>query len=396
MKKALVLSLVFVLGLGVASFAQTLSGSWNTTVTITPTPIVALGINSELIVTYAVSGWSFTSDSVIKETGWTKQKFDVAGSLGAFTIGSNLTFSTSPIGMTQWVTTGGLSLAGGTFEGKFVLVPTDTAFVLKGSGSAGLVDVSLALQLGSATYNKTLGIWEKAQTNSDACGFDFNNIDIKVDFPFCCADVSTEIYFTCDGFQWIDFSVGGIKIPNLPWVTLGATVEFTMTSKTLMLSPTFDFGAITCFNLYIGSYTTPVLDPDYGWVYEPAQGPLSLGDIHIDGISLTCDIGGVQFTGISYWGALTGTKKPGLLKGTTYWEAYQIKTTDDGCCGPFAFDITVYFKQNGTQLFDVSKLAANMSIQVATQFTFKTGISVDLDASPMTFSQWTIGFLVKW
>ena len=32
MKKALVLSLAVVLGLGVASFAQTLSGSWDTTI----------------------------------------------------------------------------------------------------------------------------------------------------------------------------------------------------------------------------------------------------------------------------------------------------------------------------------------------------------------------------
>jgi hypothetical protein len=39
MKKALVLSLAFVLGLGVASFAQTLSGSWETTIGITPSPV---------------------------------------------------------------------------------------------------------------------------------------------------------------------------------------------------------------------------------------------------------------------------------------------------------------------------------------------------------------------
>ncbi len=36
MKKALVLSLAVVLGLGVASFAQTLSGSWDTTIGIQP------------------------------------------------------------------------------------------------------------------------------------------------------------------------------------------------------------------------------------------------------------------------------------------------------------------------------------------------------------------------
>ena len=67
MKKALVLSLALVFGLGVASFAQTLSGSWETNIGIIPSP-VALTIDSELIVTYAVSGWSFTSITTVNET----------------------------------------------------------------------------------------------------------------------------------------------------------------------------------------------------------------------------------------------------------------------------------------------------------------------------------------
>jgi hypothetical protein len=36
-----------------------------------------------------------------------------------------------------------------------------------------------------------------------------------------------------------------------------------------------------------------------------------------------------------------------------------------------------------------------MSIQVATQFTFSTGIKIDLTADP-AFTEWTIGFLVEW
>ena len=92
MKKALVLSLALVLCLGVASFGQTLSGLWNTTITITPTPLAITSFVSNLKVTYAVSGWSFTSDSLISTTGWTLQSFNASGALGAFTFGSSLIF----------------------------------------------------------------------------------------------------------------------------------------------------------------------------------------------------------------------------------------------------------------------------------------------------------------
>jgi len=369
MKKALVLSLAVVLGLGVASFAQTLSGSWDTTIGITPSP-VALTIDSELIVTYAVSGWSFTSDTVLDETGWQGQEFDVNGALGAFSIGSALVFDPATALFDSWEVTGGLSIAGVSFEATFDLTDTGTTLEIVGSGSAGNVDVSIDLMLGSG----------------DGCDFNFSGVTIDVGFPFCCADVTSEISFDCDGFNYVTFEVDGIAIPNLPWLSLDAVLKFTpgpTGGKTLTLTPAFDFGAIACFDLYIEQLSTGGIGP---------TSVLSLGDIVISGIGLDCTIGGVEFTGISYWG--TGDK-PGLLEDTDYWEAYQIKTTDDGCCGPFEFDITVYFLQGGLQLFDVAEIDANMSLQVAQQFTFSTGIAIDLTVSP-AFTNWTIGFLVEW
>jgi hypothetical protein len=361
MKKALVLSLALVLGLGVASFAQTLSGSWDTTITIVPSP-VSLALDSELIVTYAVSGWTFTSDTVLDETGWVSQEFDVAGALGAFTVGSTLVFDPATVSFDSWEVTGGLSLAGVTFDATFTLEPGVTSLEIVGSGTAGNVEVSVDLTLGSG-----LG-----------CDFDFNSIVIDVGFPFCCADVLMEVAFNCtDGFEYASFEVDNIALPNLPWITLDALLTFTVAEKTLVLTPTVDFGAVACFNIYVTQAT---------------EGNLIIGDITISGIGISCEIGGVEFTGISFWGEGT---KPGLLKGTPYWEAYQIATTDDGCCGPFAFDITVYFLQGGLQLFDVAELDANMSIQIATQFTFSMGIQIDLTASP-AFTSWTLGFLVEW
>jgi hypothetical protein len=379
MKKALVLSLAVVLGLGVASFAQTLGGVWDTTITIDPVSPVSILISSELTVTYTVSGWTFESYSKLTEAGWTKQHFDVSGALGAFTLGSTLTFTPAPVpAFTKWVVTGGLSLAGVTFDGTFTLVPGDTKFVLVGAGSAGTVGVEATVTFGG---------------NADGiCDFNWSGVVIDVTFPFCCADVTAEIAFDCLGFDYVTLEVTDIAIPALPWVTLDALLTFQTGSKTLVLTPNFDFGATVCFDLYI---TQAVIDAPY----------ITLGNITIEGIGLECEIGGVTFTGISWWGveetSPVGTPgrylydlKPGLLNGTPYWEAYQIKTTDDGCCGPFGFDVTVFFLDAG-MLFDVAEVDANMSIQIATQFTFSMGIDIDLTDTP-AFTSWSLGFLVEW
>jgi len=389
MKKALVLSLAVVLGLGVASFAQTLSGSWTTTVGIEPSPVV-LTIDSELIVTYAVSGWSFTSDTLIDSTGWYGQTFTVDGALGAFTLGSTLDFPPFPPAFNYWLVTGGLSLAGVTFDATFGLVPNNTSLDIVASGTAGSVTVGAAVSFGDPIFdaNGAVLVYDEETDPGYGCDFDWHGITITVDFPFCCATIASEIVFDCTGFQYVTFEVDGIAIPTLPWVSLDAVLKFTVAEKTLVLKPVFDFGVVACFDLYLGQ------------IHEDAQGGGAgnhiglLQDIQINGIGLNCEIGGVEFTGISYWGAPgTGNaSKPGLLKYTNYWEAYQIATTDDGCCGPFAFDITVYFEQGGAQLFDVAEFDANMSIQIATQFTFTMGIVIDLPA----FTEWSLGFIVEW
>jgi hypothetical protein len=129
----------------------------------------------------------------------------------------------------------------------FVSVPDDTAFGLAASGTAGEVDVSASLTLGTAYYD-VYGLlpyhagpyykhyWYNADdatvitglTNIDGCGFDFQSIVIDVGFPFCCADVLAEVMFTCEGFEYADFTVEGIQFPNTPWFSVDATIEFTM------------------------------------------------------------------------------------------------------------------------------------------------------------------------
>jgi len=361
MKRALVLSLICVLGLGFSSLAASLTGYWDTDVTIDPQQTNfndAIGLTSELSVTYTVGDWAFTSLTNLDETGWTGQEFDVAGVLGAFTLGSTLIFDPSVPEFTSWKTTASVSIAGVSFGSTFMLDDTGTSLDLTASGTAGDVTVGATLTLGSG----------------DGCDFDFNEVILTVGFPFCCVDIASEIAFNCEGFEYVTFKAAGIAIPTLPWLTLDATLKFTVDAKTLTLSPNIDFGDFACIDLDI--------DLDY-----TGTGPISVEGFTISGISLTCDIGAVTFTGVTDYNG-------GLGPNEAYWEYYKIATKDDACCGPFTFDLAFYFLDGGSKLFDIGLIDANMTLQVATQFTFNMGLQINVESS--AFTQWTVGFLVKW
>ena len=369
MKKALVLSIAVVLGLGLASFGQVLSGSWTLGLEIDPTNsdfAAALDFSSTLTVEYAVGGWTFGSVSVFDDAGWADQDFSAVGSLGAWTFTSAVDFDPSGAFGSLDIGTS-ISIGGMTFGFDFTLADQDVTLELTGAGATSLVDIDLTVTFGG--------------DDNDICDLNWGGIDVTVSFPFCCADITGSLSFDCYGFQGICFNVSGIVVGNIPWMTLGAELCFQTESKTLTLTPAFDFGADVCFDVYFDVATTGGVGP--GTI-------LNIGDISINGIGLTCEIGGIAFTGISYWG---GGTKPGILAGTAYWEAYQIATTDEACCGPFSFDIAVFFDENSTELFDIALFEANMTLQVATQFLFGMGIEYDVVGGAQL---WTLDFTVTW
>lgn len=378
MKRALVLSLAVVLGLGFAAFTQALTGEWALGVTIDPQALTVaafLDFDSSLTVNYEVGGWIFTSYSEFDDNGWIDQTFAAGGSLGAWTFDSLVDFDPSGAFESLDISTG-IALGGMTFGFDFELAGDSVSLELVGGGSTSLVDIELTVSFGDPAVG---------------CDLNWTGIEVEVSFPFCCADISATLGFDCLGFTGICFEVVGIAIPNLPWVTIGAEVCFQTESKTLTLSPAFDFGADVCFDLYIDQVVAGGVGP---------TSILELGGFEIEGIGLECEIGGIAFTAISYWGTARfwnggAMDYPGLLMfhGQQYWEAYQIATTDTACCGPFGFDIAVYFDANSTSLFDVALFVANMTLQVATQFEFGMGVEFDVLNG---LTSWTIDFTVTW
>jgi hypothetical protein len=406
MKKALVLSLAVVLGLGVASFGQgVLSGYWNSEITIVPTPIAITAFDSEIFVQYAISGWEFSSLTVLALDGWADQEFGFSGALGAFTLGGTLSFTPIPGAFDYLLVNGGVSLAGVEFgitwllEGLDDVGGGDTGDIgveLTASGTAGAVTVDVAVGFGDigvlplkvgALGHNTLGM------GNDVCDLDWNSVAIDVTFPFCCAEITGSLAFDCEGFVSACFEVDNILIPNLPWLDIDAKVCFDRDGdapdytydKSFYLKPGFTLGTIACFNLYA------YLDLA---TWGAADEPITLSSITFKGFGLSCDIAGVTFTGLTWLdGTTANASKPGILKYTKYYEAYQIATTDDGCCGPFDFDLTFYFLKEAASLFDIAEVVANVSYELGANFTFTTGLTVDM---VLGFSEWTIGFEVTW
>ena len=358
MKRALVISLICVLGFTFAGMAATLSGTWDTDVIIDPVA-VTISLTSEIEVVYTVGDWAFTSTTSLTELGWADQTFGAAGVLGAFSLSSALDLD--PAGLfDSWTTTGAVSIAGVTFGAEFMIDGADAYLTLTGSGVAGDVTVGVEVTFGDDVIA--------------GCDLPWTGITIDVGFPFCCADIALELEFDCTGFVEACFSTGGIAIPNIPWLTLDAEVCFTLDEKYVTLTPSVEFGDIACFTL----------DMDF----EASGGdmsPLVVGDVTISGIGLTCDIGAVTFSGYTDFTAIGGED---------YFEWYTIETNDDACCGPFGFDLSFYFLDGGIMLFDVALIEANMELQIASQFLFNMGLSIDVQAG--AFTEWIVGFLVTW
>ncbi|MEW5827162.1 MAG: hypothetical protein AB1778_10070 [Candidatus Bipolaricaulota bacterium] len=343
-----------------AASAQTLSGSWDTSVTIVPSP-VSLSLESNLTVNYAVGDWTFASKTVALETGWFDQQFTATGVLGGFTVGSTLDLDPDNAAFDRWELFSGTVLADIAFDVTFTLLPGDLQVRLSGTGTIEALRLTAAM-----TFGATGG----------GCDLDWVGASLTGSFTLCCADVDAVLALNCSGFDQLCFTAQGLAIAAIPWAMLDVELCFTPQTKTLVVEPRFDFGASGCFEVYLS---------------DPAGGAL-LGDVTIDAVGLECTIGGIEFYGISWLG--TGSR-PSLLSGTPYWEAYRIRTSGPDCCGPFSFDVTVYFLDGGTRLFDLAFVEAELEIRLAAPFTFRTGVEFDFEQSP-AFAEWTLGFLVVW
>jgi len=354
---------VLVVGLALAASGQALTGHWRLDLSIDPQAaafVDAFDFSTEFLVKYSVADWTFSSLSQLDGTGWTDQDFSAIGVLGGFTISTALDFDPSAPAFQKWVTTTTVELAGVTFSGTFELYDEDTYLTLQGRGTSGDVGIVVTVKLGD-------------DDDPGECDLDFSSLQIGVEFPFCCTQAKSTITFTCDGFQDVVFETFGITIQNLPWVTFDAKVTFTVQTKSLAITPRFDFSG-ACIEMYVGVETS---------------GTLTLEALHFDGFILECDLGDIRFTAISFWGDFV--PKPSILG--DYWEMYKIEADEDACCGPFDFEAAVFFDEASSHLFDVGMFTFDMSLAVAATMKFSIGLDLVLGTGVTSID---FGFLITW
>ncbi len=366
MRRAFILGAVIVMGFALAGSAEALTGHWRIDLGINPQTssfVEAFSYSAELLVKYTVGDWTFSSLSILDESGWKNQAFSTIGVVGGFTVSSALNFDPDVPEFEKWTMTTTVQLSGVTFSGTFELYDEDSFLTLQVRGSSEGIDIVAIAKFGDD--DDPIG----------ECDLDFSSLRIGIDFPFCCTEVKSTIYFDCSGFDKIVFEAAEIAIPEFPWVTLDAKIEFTVQTKSLTITPSFDFSAV-CVELYVGVETS---------------GTLTFDALHFDGFKLECDVGDVQFTAISFWGDGEFVSKPGILG--DYWEMYMIEADEDACCGPFDFEAAVFFDEESVHLFDAAKFTFDMSIAFTPSMEFSMGTDYVLGVGVTSLD---FGFLITW
>lgn len=367
MKRALVLSLICVLGLGIAGTAQTLSGYWDTMVNIDPTG-PTISIDSDIYVAYTVGAWTFFSLTEIEDAAWVTQEFGVTGVLGLFTdLTTSFSFDPVAVEFLSWTSSAEMRLGGVTFGFDFHLTPHQTYGMTSG------LDISVAGKMGDVDINIELGLG-----SGDGCDFDFRDFLAEATVPFCCdLSITGGFYLSCEnGFEYMSFATtfGGYKVEVQFDLVDGKTVEFAKL-------PTTPEGFTGCARII-------------------------MEDTDAVGYWIDCEIGNVHVT-LEHFegeGALV-TARGAYLYGYQvlpkyindgYFEAYRIRTRDSGCCegaGDFIYNLIILFA-DGATLFDVGAIDAFFSIGLAPQFALQMGLFIDVAGS--AFTEWSIGFKVTW
>lgn len=403
MKKALVLSLFVMLGVGVACSAQ-LQGEWDTWLKLDITPTFGLNsFYSFLDIQYLVGGWTLEAATIINEDGLYNIWFEAYGSLGAFSMWSLAAFDPTPTAPLFATFENGaeVSIAGVDIYALFAIQPVGagwgSGFALGGIGTAGDIRIGAEItwNLGSNLWGIFLyGLngWVTDWTYSfcsavggtdlwqpiwyygslgviqSGCEVIFSYITAVAQFPICCADVYVMARFSCTGFDCLGFLAKNVDI-GLDWLKiyqLGFT--YTLTDKNAGIFFQVVTGDIVCFKPY--------------FTVQFDEATAAIQGITLNALTLSCTVGGCEF----YWGHIfnhlmnkvsgsywesgpCGMTQPGfanfyfmpvglllsryadcvwsvVVDETTYYpnEMFGIQCDEDSCCGGlFSFGVNNFF-----------------------------------------------------
>lgn len=351
MQRSPIVGLIVAVVLGITGFAQTLGGTWHTSIESDLTAAVwpaALALSSAFTIRYSISDWVFASYTKLTNAGWNTQNFGLIGALGELHLSSKLELDPGATKLKSLTTSVDVPSASVPFGATFTLSPNGLKLKVSGNKTTGDITIGVAVTCGNlADYD--LG---------------FENANIKITFPFACTTVKGEMDFDCTGFDYAKFRVDNILM--LSWLTFSASAEFQLESMDVTITPKLNLAGKGCgLNLSCSLQT---------------GGGTSIEGIRIDSIKISHTIDGV---------VVTGTARPGGS-----WEL-SLATTGDGCCGAFGFDMAILSADDSPNngLFGVTSFEGDVSIQLATGFTFEGSLEADFKAAKI--DKYTIGFLLE-
>ena len=389
--------------LSIVSFtlvAGPLSGTWEAALAIAPTPFSFTELSSTFTVNYTVGGFTGTSNSEFVVAGFIWQGFGLSGSLGAFDIQGDALFgvSTASFLYNQLIVT--TSIAGIDFGfyaahvSNAVLGGPADGSVLRMAGSIGELDVESYFELGARVedvdddsfngitiYHAATGAHKHYVTNPLVVGKGFTGEELIVSgWSFGCVnDITTTLYFTCAGFDFIKFSLTEIET-GIDWLSFDVDLTFQLQTKTLVLTPTLNLGENTCIDAYAELLTDQAAMTSITGIRVYGVGFVSsFGNVTVKDLSVF-DTGNYAITTEEY-GSVIEEKADTLKYGhdfyPDYWEMFSIEVTGDGCCGgTYTFLASTYF-MNGGVLFDWGMTHIEATMPVNTDLFLKTEVEVD-------------------
>ena len=413
MKRALVLSLVFVLGLGFAAFAGPLTGSWSTDITIVTPANPVITLTSLLNVDYTVSGWTFGFNTRVDEGGLKELNFDIAGNLGALGFWSFLDFDPVTPAFDNWSNAAKVSIAGVDLWALFALEAVGevvgTGWSFGGHGTAGDIEVWVGVDFNlDATvgtiqsygwdylmdmetyYSCSSGAWLDGAFDVTLAGCDpaFTNLDIYVEMPFTCLDLLVNVNFDCtNGFDFIQFDLNDIYL-GVSWFQLDdLNIRFTVQTKSI---------TSVDFTLLLDSAVclTPYFDVSMGATDYIVDG------IVLRALTLSYSWNGVTFKAGEIFSYYAGFTKSGGLSTyagcvvTNSDEFFGVEIDGDSCCGGLvdASFYTFFDLGGSTGIFDWLYFVGNASVGLGTNITLDFGLEI----SPTAFEALKIGFDLTW
>jgi hypothetical protein len=429
MKRALVLSLIFALGIGIAASAGAFTGSWNTTLCLEwDADVLEFGdFTSSLYVDYSLSGWVLGSNLVFRDAGLTQMWFDAAGNFGAFSFTSIIEFNPEAALFVGWENIVEVSIAGVNFYALFGLQLIEVGQVGVGAAfgavaTAGDIDFGVEVQFGAGdglyfvklygvqgayghydgwSYCPAYGFWTLGGINfAESCDPGFTGLDLYVAFPFTCLDIAVFAGFSCEqGFEDVVILLENIDI-GAGWFNIDSlAITFQTSGKSICMDLDLTLGDAICVTPYLH-----LISGAEGAEYE-VQG------ISLDALTLTYNYNGVTFKAgeifnpvweresgwinamtmcdsmgytwyFSNTGSITRNSGCAFAIGEVYPnEFFGISIDGDSCCGG-GFDVDLYnFLYAGGDagefgIFGWLGSYAAVSVDIGTAFTIGASTTV--------------------